>query len=48
MAGVKLTHVGLTGNAESVNALMADEVQMLFPTAASAMPLVKSGNAELP
>ncbi len=45
MAGVKLVHVGFKGNAASVNALLADEVQVLFPTASSAMPLVSSGKA---
>src|SRR5262249_17338031 len=43
MAGIKLVHVSFKGNGASVNALLAGELALLFPTAGSAMPLVTAG-----
>ena len=43
MAGVKLVHVVFKGAGAAVRALLADEMRLMFPTAVSATPLVKSG-----
>lgn len=43
MAGVKIVPVVFKGAGAAVKALMADEMQLMFPTAVSATPHVKSG-----
>ena len=43
MAGVDIVHVTYKGSASSVNAVLGNEVQMMFPNAALAVPHLKSG-----
>ena len=43
MAAVDMLGIGYRGNGPAVNALIAGQVQLMFATASSVMPLVKSG-----
>jgi tripartite-type tricarboxylate transporter receptor subunit TctC len=43
MAGVDMLGIGYRGNGPAVNALISGQVQLMFATASSVMPLVKSG-----
>lgn len=43
MAGVNIVRVAYKGSAQGLNDLIAGEVQLMFPTTASAAPHVKSG-----
>ena len=42
-AGIKTTLIPYKGVADALSALMSGEVQLMFPAAGSAMPLLKSG-----
>ncbi len=43
MAGIKMVHVPYRGNAPALTDLIAEQVQVVFPSSASAMELVKTG-----
>lgn len=43
MAKVKMIHVPFKGNVEGVMALAGGQIDVLFPTTTSAMPLLKAG-----
>jgi tripartite-type tricarboxylate transporter receptor subunit TctC len=43
MAGVDMLGIGYRGNGPAVNALIGGQVQLMFATASSVVPLVKSG-----
>ncbi len=43
MASVDMLGIGYRGNGPAVNALISGQVQLMFATASSVMPLVKSG-----
>jgi tripartite-type tricarboxylate transporter receptor subunit TctC len=47
MAGVNLVHVPYKSTAQSVVALVAGEVQVMFPNGATATPYIKSGKAKV-
>jgi len=43
MAGVNIVHDPYKGSGAGINAVLAGEVQLMFPTVPAGMPLVKSG-----
>lgn len=43
MAGVNMVHVPYKGSVAALNAVLSGEVQLMFPTIPSAMPLIKAG-----
>jgi tripartite-type tricarboxylate transporter receptor subunit TctC len=43
MAGINVLHVPFNGSAPALQALMGDNVDLMFDTAVTAMPLIRSG-----
>lgn len=43
MTGLKLIHAPFKGNAESITALLSDQIDIGFPSMASAMPMLQAG-----